>query len=189
MSATILYIHGFASCGAGNKVETLTRHFGAGQVLSPDLLIDPQVALLQLQALINTHEVALLVGSSLGGFYADRLNADNRIPSVLINPSTRPFDTLGKYVGKNTNWCSGETFEWKAEYSEILRSMYRDVPAPDENYLVLLQSADEVLDYRLAEARYRHHQVTVEQGGNHRFENFADYLPVIEKFTNGALKK
>jgi len=82
----------------------------------------------------------------------------------------------------NTNWCSNEPFEWKREYCDFLESQYRESPSSKEAYLVLLQSADEVLDYRLAEDRYQRHQVVIEQGGNHRFENLADYLPEINKF-------
>lgn len=179
---SVLYIHGFGSCGAGNKVQILQTHFGQAQVISPDLPIDPQQAIDYLQQIVDTKEINLLVGSSLGGYYADYLNAEFHIPSVLINPSTRPFDTLKKYVGTNTNWCSGEAFEWKSEYCDTLQTMYREEALADEDYLVLLQSADEVLDHRLAEERYRQHRVIVEQGGNHRFENLGDYLPAIDDF-------
>jgi len=178
----MLYIHGFAGCGTGNKVQVFRTHFGTEQVISPDLPVDPRQTLVYLQQLIEENDINLLVGSSLGGYYSEYLNAKFKIPSILINPSTRPFDTLKKYVGMNTNWCSGEQFEWKLEYGEILKSMYCETPSSNEAYLVLLQSADEVLDYRLAEDRYRQHRVIVEQGGNHRFENLVDYLPVIDDF-------
>jgi predicted esterase YcpF (UPF0227 family) len=178
----ILYIHGFASCGSGSKVQVLQTHFGQDRVISPDLPVDPQQAINCLQQVIDTKQISLLVGSSLGGYYSEYLNARFNIPSVLINPSTRPFDTLRQYVGMNTNWCSEEKFEWKLEYCDFLKSVYREAPSSSEAYLVLLQSADEVLDYRLAEERYRQHRVIVEQGGNHRFENLIDYLPVIDEF-------
>jgi predicted esterase YcpF (UPF0227 family) len=60
--------------------------------------------------------------------------------------------------------------------------MYRKSTMDSEDYLVLLQTGDEVLDYRLAELRYARHQVIIEQGGNHRFENLTDYLPVIDEY-------
>ncbi|MCW8962238.1 MAG: hypothetical protein OQL16_00485 [Gammaproteobacteria bacterium] len=182
----ILYIHGFASCGAGNKVQFLWQHFGEAQVISPDLPVAPVEAISYLEAIINEKPVKLLIGSSLGGYYADYLGSRYGIPAVLINPSTRPFETLRNYIGTNTNWCSGEPFEWKPGYCDALESIYREAPASDENYLVLLQSADEVLDYRLAETRYQHHKVIVEQGGNHRFENLGDYLSVIDEFINAS---
>ena len=185
----ILYIHGFASCGSGNKVELLKHHFGKQQVLAPDLPVAPAAAMQCLQALIETHDVRMLVGSSLGGFYADCLNDRYKIPCVLINPSTRPFETLKAAIGENANWCSGEPFEWRSGYGDTLHAMYRSATTLKESYLVLLQSADEVLDYRLAQSRYRQHQVIVEAGGSHRFENLADYLPQIDAFFSASSRQ
>ena len=51
-----------------------------------------------------------------------------------------------------------------------------------ENYLVLLQDKDEVLDYRQAVEYYQGQQVIIEAGGNHRFENLNDYLKTIDEF-------
>ena len=186
MSPSILYIHGFASCGSGNKVDVLRQHYGDNQVISPDLPVAPGKAIDFLADLIQQQDFKLLVGSSLGGYYAEYLNSKFRIPAVLINPSTRPFDTLQNYIGNNTNWCSGETFEWQQDYMQQLQHLYRDMPLQDEQYMVLLQTGDEVLDYRLAEQRYAAHELLIEQGGNHRFENLADYLQDIDRFISGT---
>ena len=182
MSASLLYIHGFASCGVGNKVETLCKHYGAGHVVSPDLPVAPLKAIELLQQLIEQNHFTLLVGSSLGGYYAEFLNARYGIPAVLINPATQPFKGLAGYVGVNTNWCTNEPFEWRAEYLEQLKSMFRESPTMKAQFLVLLQTGDEVLDYRLAEQRYSQQRVIIEQGGNHRFENLQDYLPEIDRY-------
>jgi predicted esterase YcpF (UPF0227 family) len=50
------------------------------------------------------------------------------------------------------------------------------------NYMLLAQTADEVLDYRLAETRYRDGTCIIQEGGNHSFENFAFFLPIIFDF-------
>lgn len=182
----LLYIHGFGSCGRGNKIDCLRDHFGTDEVLSPDLLPDPEAAVELLEGLIAANPVDLLVGSSLGGYYAEWLNGQHRIPSVLINPSTQPYRTLASLVGPNRDWCSGKIFHWTSEYLEKLRRFRRPDPGQGERYLVLLQTSDEVLDYRLAAERYRGQEVVIEEGGNHRFENLAEYLPRIERFRNSA---
>ena len=51
-----------------------------------------------------------------------------------------------------------------------------------ENYLLLAQTGDEVLDYRLAEGRYQMGTCIIQAGGNHSFENYADFLPIIFNF-------
>ena len=186
MPASVLYIHGFASCGSGNKSQVLREHYGDNQVVSPDLPVSPDEALRQLAAIVEHESISLLIGSSLGGYYAECLNHWYQIPAVLINPSTRPFDTLADYLGENTNWCTDEVFEWKTEYLQQLKNRYRQKVPLSERYLVLLQTADEVLDYRLAANRFRQHRVVIEQGGNHRFENLADYLALMDEFVSAS---
>ena len=146
VAGAIIYIHGFASCGSGNKVAILRKHFGEDLVLAPDLPVSPNHAINLLTAMIEQQPIALLIGSSLGGFYAEYLSRLHDVPCVLINPATRPFDTLSRCVGINTNWCSGQKFEWKAGYNTELATMYRKQATPDQRYLVLLQTGDEV-DY------------------------------------------
>lgn len=178
----ILYLHGFASCGDSTKTRLLKAHFGADKVLSPDIPIEPDAALAWLQKLIETHNVDLLIGSSLGGFYATLLSGRYGIDTVLINPSCHPYQTLAPYVGENRYWCSGDPFEWKSAYLLQLARMAETMQLPDARMLVLLQTGDEVLDYRVAEAIYRDYEVVVEAGGNHRFENLGEYLERIERF-------
>lgn len=178
----ILYIHGFASCGDSTKTRLMKRHFGEQAVLAPDVPVEPDAAMRFLRRLIETEPVTLLVGSSLGGFYATELSAVYRLDAVLINPSVHPYQTLAPYVGINTFWCSGEPFVWKSAYLLQLARIAESMCLPDTNLLVLLQTGDEVLDYTVAERVYRDYEVIVEQGGNHRFENLADYLGKIDRF-------
>lgn len=179
----ILYIHGFASCGDSNKSRVLREHFGEDQVLNPNLPFSPANAIRFLEReLLQHRDIDLLVGSSLGGYYADWLNSRYQIPSVLINPSTVPFETLESQRGEHTRYCDGETFIWDDQQLFELQKFFRPVPARAERYLVLLQTGDEILDYRLAAQRYREKEVIIEDGGNHRFENLGDYLKAIEQF-------
>ena len=178
--STILYLHGFGSCGEGNKSRGLGRYFGNEELLSPDLPYAPQEAIEMLSKLIAEERPSLLVGSSLGGFYATYLAEKFHIPAVLINPSCKPWETLAAYVGWQERFCDGEAFEFKQLYLEQLEKLF--VLPQRSRYLVLLQSEDEVLDYRVAKAQYKKFKVMVEYGGNHRFENIHEYLSMIESF-------
>jgi len=182
----ILYIHGFASCGDSTKSRLLKAHFGESEVLAPDIPVEPDAALRVLRLLIETHNITLLIGSSLGGFYATALSGEYMLDAVLINPSVHPYQTLAPYVGTNSFWCSGELFEWKSAYLQELARIAETMRLPDVRLLVLLQTGDEVLDYRVAEAVYRDYEVVVEAGGNHRFENLGAYLERIETFYRDA---
>jgi len=181
----ILYIHGFASCGDSTKTRLLKSYFGTSEILSPDLPVEPDAALSFLRSLIASNPVSLLIGSSLGGFYATKLSAEFGLDAVLINPSVHPYRTLSPFVGTNTFWCSSESFEWKREYLMQLLRIAENMQLPDARLLVLLQTGDEVLDYTVAEEAYRDYEVIVEEGGNHRFENLSEYLSMIRDFEAG----
>ncbi len=176
----ILYLHGFASCGDSNKTRLLKQHFN--DLLTPDIPIDPDEAISFLQKLIVDNAVDLLIGSSLGGYYAAFLAEKFQIKTILLNPSTQPFITLAPHIGKNTFFCSGESFEWTRAHVTKLMSYAISKNSIKAPMLVLLQKGDEVLDYTKAEAFYADYEVLVQEGGNHRFENLQAYISMISSF-------
>lgn len=176
----ILYIHGFASCGDSNKTRLLKANFD--NVLSPNVPVDPDEAISFLQKMIVDNDVSLIIGSSLGGYYAAYLAEKFEIKAVLINPSTQPFLTLAPYIGTNTFFCSGEAFEWKKEHMAKLFSYAISKNSIQTPLLVLLQKGDEVLDYTKAAEVFEDYQVVVQEGGNHRFENLDEYIELIRNF-------
>jgi len=180
----LLYIHGFSSCGRGQKSTALSRYFGRENVDAPNLPPSPNDAIAFLEEMIQEGDYRLLVGSSLGGFYATFLAEKFGMKAVLINPSVTPYETLSPYVGWQERYCDGEVFEFKAVYLEQMKHF--KVTPQRGLYLVLLQSRDEVLDYRKAQAFYQGHRVIVEEGGNHRFENIEDYLCMIKRFNDAS---
>lgn len=176
----ILYIHGFASCGDSNKTRLLKTHFK--DVLSPDVPVNPDEAISFLQKLIVDNDVSLIIGSSLGGYYASFLAEKFQIKTVLLNPSTQPFMTLAPYIGTNESFCSGEKFEWTRDHIHKLMPYAISQNSIKAPVLVLLQKGDEVLDYTKAQDVYKNYEVVVQEGGNHRFENLDEYLGKIREF-------
>lgn len=180
----ILYIHGFASCGLGKKTHTLMMHYGTGKVLAPDLSHEPAIAIQQLETLLQQQPVELIFGSSLGGFYATWLNTRAKpIPAVLINPATANPHLLDDLLGGHTG-CQGK-FTITQTHIQQLLSYHRTTLSHAEAYTVLLATGDEILDYRLAAEFYAGKNVVIEQGGNHRFDNLAAYLPQIDRWRAG----
>jgi hypothetical protein len=179
MRPMILFIHGFGSCGWGEKSLKLRRHFGVDQVIAPDLPLHPAQAIDHLQGLVERYPVRALVGSSLGGFYATGLNALRPLPTVLINPVVRPHELLADHLGQQHRWCDDLAFQLAADDLHTLAGLQRHSLAPGEHYLVLLQQGDELLDYRQAAAFYARMDVWEIPGGSHRFEHLQRYLPQI----------
>lgn len=174
----ILFIHGFASCGQSNKYRILAEHFGTHDILAPDLSPKPAEAITQLETLLAQHSVDLLIGSSLGGYYATWLNRENSLPAVLINPAVAPYALLDDYLGEHLD-CYGQPFTLSQADLDTLRSYHRPELRSDERYLVLLQTDDEVLDYRQAAAYYAEQSLVIEPGGDHRFQNLEAQLARI----------
>ena len=53
-----------------------------------------------------------------------------------------------------------------------------------KNFMTLIQSGDEVLDYKLAIEYFSGSQIDVTFGGNHSFEDFESHIPKIQNFLN-----
>ncbi|MBR3085381.1 MAG: hypothetical protein IKH04_03155 [Kiritimatiellae bacterium] len=113
----ILYLHGFASSGASGTVGLLRRELWEkappdrrATVVAPDIPLDPAVAFPMLEALAYDEMPDLIVGTSMGGWYAQMLHG---FPRICVNPCfwlSRKYDIL--FVGKH-KWMNrrkdGET--------------------------------------------------------------------------------
>jgi uncharacterized protein len=58
--------------------------------------------------------------------------------------------------------------------------------ARPQRYLLLVQTGDEVLDYRVAVAFYAGAWQFVQGGGDHAFHDFAAQIPVLLRFAGVA---
>ncbi len=185
----ILFIHGFGSCGWGEKSLTLRRHFGIAELLAPDLPFHPQHAIDHLRDITDRYRIRALIGSSLGGFYATHLNATAPLPTVLINPAVWPQALRAEFAGPQRRWCDGAQYFVDDDYLAALDRLQRDRLSEAEAYLVLLQQGDEVLDYRVAESFYAGYDVITSPGGSHRFDDLTSRLPAITQWlqSKGAI--
>lgn len=95
----LLYVHGFASSGSSGTVMTLRRHLSSWRVIAPDLPVDPFEALELLRGIVEQEKPDVVVGTSMGGMYAQQLWG---IPRIIVNPSFEMSRSLlfGK-MGRN----------------------------------------------------------------------------------------
>lgn len=185
---SILYIHGFNSAPASEKAQRLLgyckAHLPHVRLHIPELHHDPAVAIRQLQNIMDEDEgVRLLVGSSLGGYYATWLAQQYRVKAALVNPAVSPHLHLGEeFLGMHTNDYTGRQYELTLAHVDSIRQLdVQEIEHP-ENFFLLVQTGDETLDYRLAVEKYRHSKQWVEPGGNHSFVDFDKVIPEILAF-------
>lgn len=150
----------------------------------PALHHDPARAIDQLEAVFEEPGgVTLLVGSSLGAYYATWLSEKYNTRAVLINPAVSPQKHLGQeFLGSHANYHTGEQFELTQEHVATLASLDCEQLRHPENFMLLLQTGDEVLDYRLAVAHYQGSEQIIQEGGDHSFTGFEAMLPRILAF-------
>src|SRR5690606_21510252 len=177
MNPSILYIHGLNSSPASTKASQLLRvaeHCGiARQLRVPALHHHPRQAMTQLQEAIAELGRPLLVGSSLGGYYSTFLAEQHSLSAVLINPAVRPHRLFGGEESEQTNFYTGETWLLTHDHVAALAELETTGPRDAERYRVWLQTADETLDYRQAEAFYAGCTLDIQQGGDHGYQGFA----------------
>ena len=183
----LIYIHGFNSSArsfkAGLLHERMMRRGLGADYACPDLAHRPRQAMARLEALIagSPRAATVLVGSSLGGFYATWLAEKYRLKAVLVNPAVRPYELLQDYLGPQKNLYTGVEYELTERHLAELREL--EVPSiTPEHYLLMVQTGDEVLDYRQAVEKYRGAQQIVIEGGDHGFSTFAAYLDTVLRF-------
>lgn len=93
----VLFIHGLASSGAYKTANTLRTLLRPCEVIAPDVPIEPGEALAMLRELCTSEQPDLVVGLSLGGFWAQKLRGCRKI---LINPDLHPSRLLRTKIGE-----------------------------------------------------------------------------------------
>ena len=87
----IMYVHGFASSGQSGTVTRIREVFPNATVIAPDLPVRPQEAMDLLRQTCEREQPDLVIGTSMGGMYAEMLYGFDR---VLVNPALQMGDTM-----------------------------------------------------------------------------------------------
>lgn len=197
----LIYIHGLDSDANSTKGLLLDKycqqHHLDISVHRPDLNQPPKVVfdkLLKLVAELDADSKVILVGSSLGGYFATLVSNETGCPALLINPSTQPHITLQRFEAdksadtlkiddhqeKILHTTEGGWAITKSDLQWFKRHQLLTVENPSE-VIVMLKKGDELLDANLSAAFYKHQGATViaQEGGDHRFSDFAEHLPEV----------
>lgn len=188
-------------------------------VLRPDLNQAPEQVFEHILSLIqdadnkieNIEEKAfasnntVLIGSSLGGYFSTLISNHTGCPALLLNPSTQPHITLQRFAHEA---MSGNEDEDTSSDDYVLHSTAGgwDITNADLQWLadhplstvthpdkvaVLIKEGDELLNPELAKTFYQEQgtTVTVQAGGDHRFSDFGEQLPMVLKLIQQLVEK
>ena len=97
----IMYVHGFGSSAQSGTVRRIAMTFPLAKVIAYDLPLHPEEAMTLLREKTDAEKPDLIIGTSMGGMYAEMLRGYDRI---LVNPAFEMGETMASHgmVGKQT---------------------------------------------------------------------------------------
>lgn len=134
----LIYFHGFASSGASGTVQLLRKILPSAEVIAPDIPIDPLEALPMLKELVENEQPDIIIGTSMGGMYAQQMHGFLR---VCVNPAFR-MSTMSKTLRTGEHkWLNGrkdnaKTFKVTADtlkhFNQMERGQFEGISADDK---------------------------------------------------------
>ena len=203
----LIYIHGLDSDANSTKGMLLEkycqRHHPNINVLRPDLNKSPQDVCDKLISLVEewgSDSKVVFVGSSLGGYFSTLVSNHTGCAALLLNPSTQPHVTLQRFahdllLNNDSNEGQGEdelpknqilyttTGGWDITSADL--QWFADHQLSEIHYpkkiAVFIKEGDELLNPELSKAFYQQQGSTVilQAGGDHRFSDFGEQLPMV----------
>ncbi|WP_201540504.1 YqiA/YcfP family alpha/beta fold hydrolase [Psychrobacter sp. 1044] len=203
----LIYIHGLDSDANSTKGMLLEKycqhHHPDINVLRPDLNKSPQDVFDKLISLVEewgSDSKVVFVGSSLGGYFSTLVSNHTGCAALLLNPSTQPHVTLQRFahdllLNNDSNEGQGEdelpknqilyttTGGWDITSADL--QWFADHQLSEIHYpkkiAVFIKEGDELLNPELSKAFYQEQGSTVilQAGGDHRFSDFGEQLPMV----------
>lgn len=187
----ILYLHGFRSSPHSTKASMLAealRVAGHGAAwCCPQLPASPRRAHELADHLIeqrvnegmDPEQSLVVIGSSLGGYYATCLAEQWRCRALLFNPVVYAARDMATQVGEHTQWNSSQRFSFLPEYIDELAEMAPGRPVDPSRYYLIAAKGDEVLDWREMVDWYRGCELRLLEGSDHGISDFRQWLPEV----------
>ncbi|MBR5326245.1 MAG: esterase [Prevotella sp.] len=184
----VLYVHGFASSGQSGTVTRIRQVLPNAEVIAPDIPIAPQEAIILLNKVCAQEQPDLIIGTSMGGMYAEMLYGYDRI---LVNPAFEMGETMKEHgmIGaqhfQNPRQDGVQDFiVTKAlvkEYKEITERCLSQV-TPEEQGCVWGLFGDEDTTVNTYDLFHSHYPTAIRFHGEHRMNDHSfmhSVVPVI----------
>lgn len=190
---TIVYFHGFGSSGSSGTVESLRKMLPNAMVVAPDIPIDPLEALPYLRQYCQDLQPDLIIGTSMGGMYAQQMFGFRKI---CVNPAFN-MSTMSKVLKTGTHKFFSRRKDNATEfritrdiiqhYNAMERQQFKGITAFDrENTYGLFGIHDDTVNtYELFRKHYSH---AIRFEGEHRLNDKilrGVVLPLIRQILDG----
>ncbi len=192
MSSTLLvYLHGFRSSPRSSKavltgeaVKALASADNTIDWYCPQLLASPKQSMAMVTKYIDQSKAdrIVVIGSSLGGFYANYLAEKYACKAVALNPAVRAARELAPHVGMMTSYDSNEPFDFRPEYIDELIALQVERISNPDHYFLIAAKGDELLDWSEMSMFYEGAHQLILEGSDHGIADYADHLPRVLEF-------
>lgn len=168
---TLLYLHGLSSSGQSNTPNILRKLLPDWNIVSPDIPIDPEEALCMLRRLCKEIAPDIVVGTSMGGMFAQQMHGYRKI---LVNPAFHVSEFMRQNLGVQTFFSprkDGATeYEITSELCDAYKAMesqqFDGILPQDKNItMVLFGTEDDLVDGRKEYYQY-YSRGTLFEGGH-----------------------
>ena len=190
-STLLVYLHGFRSSPRSSKavmtgeaVKALSNSTNPIEWYCPQLQASPKDSIDMVTAYIEGSKAdrIVVIGSSLGGFYANYLAEKYSCQAVALNPAVWAARELAPHVGMMTSYDSDEPFDFRAEYIDELKSLQVDAITDPQRYFLMAAKGDELLDWQEMVGFYPGAKQLILEGSDHEISDYADHLPQVLDF-------
>jgi len=190
-STLMVYLHGFRSSPRSSKavmtgaaIKGLSTADNSIEWYCPQLLASPKESMDMVTAHIDSSKAdhVIVIGSSLGGFYANYLAEKYSCKAVTSNPAVYAARELEPHVGMMTAYDSEEPFDFRPEYIAELKVLQVNHITKPERYFLIAAKGDELLDWREMVEFYPGSKHLVLEGSDHGIADYANHLPQVLEF-------
>lgn len=184
-----VYLHGFLSSEKSEKGQWLVKKIDSERdesdvsffkkfitVTYPIKSVEQSVQVIENVLLEHSKNLdkIILLGSSMGGYYAQYIGQKYHVPYIMINPALNPTPVFLENMGTHINPSTGEEVCINEQYIADLQAFDVDVLDRELPALLLIDRDDEVIDVDFAIQKYRRQpeansKVIIFSGGDHRF--------------------
>ena len=187
----LIYFHGFGSSGASGTVQLLRLLLPEAEVIAPDIPVDPVEALPFLKKLCEDEQPDIIVGTSMGGMYAQQMRGFVRIcinPALNMSTMSGVLKT-GEHMFFNGRKDNQKTFRITHDiiqhHNQMERQQFKDITPWDKEHCYGLFGINDkqVNTYDLFRKHYPH---AIRFEGEHRLNEKVlkkVVLPLIKELT------
>jgi uncharacterized protein len=155
----------------------------ADRFACPVLPPSPREAIAFIERSLAPRRDDVLIGSSLGGYYARFVAEHHGCRAVLLNPAVRPDRDLRRHLGTQAMYHDPtQHFEVLPEFLDELKALRIETLADASRYLLVAATGDELIDWRDMVADYPGALHRIIEGSDHGLSDFDRHIAAVLAF-------